>query len=67
MRGKHFRAMQAGYTVTIHKADGTTITMGRPRVSEAAYGLYGLFEVGSMQRKKTEKEGLKRKSGTAED
>ena len=23
VRGKHYRAMQAGYTVTIHKADGT--------------------------------------------
>ena len=25
MRGKHYKAMQAGYTITIHKADGTTI------------------------------------------
>lgn len=25
VRGKHYRAMQAGYTVTIHKADGTTL------------------------------------------
>lgn len=25
VRGKHFRAMQAGYTITIHRADGTTI------------------------------------------
>lgn len=24
-RGKHCRAMQAGYTVTVHKADGTTV------------------------------------------
>ncbi len=24
VRGKHYRAMQAGYTVTIRKADGTT-------------------------------------------
>jgi len=24
VRGKHYKAMQAGYTVTIHKADGTT-------------------------------------------
>jgi hypothetical protein len=23
-RGKHYRAMQAGYTITIHHADGTT-------------------------------------------
>lgn len=23
-RGKHFKAMQAGYTITIHNADGTT-------------------------------------------
>ena len=22
-RGKHYRAMQAGYTITIHRADGT--------------------------------------------
>ena len=26
VRGKHYRAMQSGYTVTIHKADGTTAT-----------------------------------------
>ena len=25
MRGKHFRAMQSGYTVTVHRADGTTL------------------------------------------
>jgi len=25
-RGKHCRAMQAGYTVTVHRADGTTVT-----------------------------------------
>ena len=25
VRGKHFRAMQAGYTITIHEADGTTV------------------------------------------
>jgi len=25
MRGKHHKAMQGGYTVTIHNADGTTI------------------------------------------
>jgi hypothetical protein len=24
IRGKHYRAMQAGYTITIHHADGTT-------------------------------------------
>lgn len=24
VRGKHFKAMQAGYTITIHNADGTT-------------------------------------------
>jgi len=26
VRGKHYRAMQTGYTITIHKADGTTVT-----------------------------------------
>ena len=26
VRGKHYRAMQAGYTVTIHQADGTAVT-----------------------------------------
>jgi hypothetical protein len=26
VRGKHYKAMQVGYTVTIHKADGTTVT-----------------------------------------
>lgn len=25
VHGKHYKAMQAGYTITIHKADGTTI------------------------------------------
>lgn len=25
VRGKHSKAMQAGYTITIHKADGTTL------------------------------------------
>jgi hypothetical protein len=25
VRGKHYRPMQAGYTVTIHRADGTTL------------------------------------------
>jgi hypothetical protein len=26
VRGKHYRTMQVGYTITIHKADGTIIT-----------------------------------------
>ncbi|OOP56627.1 MAG: hypothetical protein AYP45_07940 [Candidatus Brocadia carolinensis] len=26
VRGKHYRAMESGYTITIHKEDGTTIT-----------------------------------------
>ena len=26
VRGKHYRAMQTGYTVIVHKADGTTVT-----------------------------------------
>ena len=25
VRGKHYRDMQAGYTITIHKADGSTV------------------------------------------
>lgn len=25
IRGKHYRTMQAGYTIMIHKADGTTV------------------------------------------
>lgn len=25
VRGKHYKTMQAGYTITVHKADGTTI------------------------------------------
>ena len=25
VRGKHYRAMQAGYTITIHESDGTTV------------------------------------------
>ncbi len=26
VRGKHYRAMQSGYTITIHREDGTTVT-----------------------------------------
>ena len=26
VRGKHYKAMQAGYTITIRQADGTTLT-----------------------------------------
>jgi hypothetical protein len=26
VRGKHYRAMQAGYTITIRREDGTTVT-----------------------------------------
>lgn len=26
VRGKYYKAMQAGYTVIIHNADGTTVT-----------------------------------------
>ena len=26
VRGKHYRSMQTGYMVTIHKEDGTTVT-----------------------------------------
>jgi hypothetical protein len=26
VRGKHYKAMQNGYTITIHKADGTLVT-----------------------------------------
>jgi hypothetical protein len=25
IRGKHYEAMQAGYTITVHKADGSTV------------------------------------------
>jgi len=25
VRGKHYGAMQAGYTITVHEADGTTV------------------------------------------
>jgi len=25
VRGKHYRAMQSGYTITTHNADGTTV------------------------------------------
>jgi hypothetical protein len=25
VRGKHYHALQAGYTITIHQADGTTV------------------------------------------
>ena len=25
VRGKHYKAMEAGYPITVHKADGTTI------------------------------------------
>jgi len=26
VRGKHYKAMQTGYTITIHNANGTTVT-----------------------------------------
>jgi hypothetical protein len=26
VRGKHYKAMQAGYTITIHNANGTVVT-----------------------------------------
>lgn len=26
VRGKHSRALEAGYTITVHQADGTTVT-----------------------------------------
>jgi hypothetical protein len=26
VRGKHHRAMQAGYSITVHQEDGTTLT-----------------------------------------
>lgn len=25
VRGKHYKTMQSGYTISIHKADGTTV------------------------------------------
>jgi hypothetical protein len=31
VRGKHYHAMQAGYTITIYKADGTSISRIQPR------------------------------------
>lgn len=30
IRGKHYKAMQAGYTITIHKADGSSVVQDFP-------------------------------------
>jgi hypothetical protein len=33
VRGKYYHAMQAGYTITIHRADATTVTKDvKPKV-----------------------------------
>jgi hypothetical protein len=30
VRGKHYKKMQAGYTITVHKADGSTVIQDVP-------------------------------------
>ncbi len=36
VRGKHHRAMQAGYSITVHQEDGTTVTKEVvPRLSKS--------------------------------
>jgi len=53
VRGKYYRAMQAGYTITIHKGDGTTITK-EVRVKEgmdkAAFEQAKLFIFSDVER-----------------
>jgi len=35
VRGKHFKVMQAGYTITIHQKDGSTVVKACPGRSSA--------------------------------
>ena len=53
VRGKHYRAMQAGYTITIHEADGTTVTKEvRPKegMDKAAFEQAKLFIFSDVER-----------------
>ncbi len=53
VRGKHYRAMQAGYTITIHQADGTTVTKEvRPKegMDKAAFEQAKLFIFSDVER-----------------
>ncbi len=53
VRGKHYRAMQAGYTITIHQADGTTVTKEiRPKegMDKAAFKQAKLFIFSDVER-----------------
>lgn len=49
VRGKHYRAMQAGYTITIHQADGTTVTK-KEGMDKAAFEQAKLFIFSDVER-----------------
>ncbi len=53
VRGKHYRAIQSGYTITIHQADGTTVTKEvRPKegMERAAFEQAKLFIFSDLER-----------------
>jgi hypothetical protein len=49
-RGKHYRAMQAGYTITIHQADGTTVTKEVGPLDKAGFQQAKLFIFSDVER-----------------
>lgn len=53
VRGKHYQDMQAGYTITIHQADGTTVTKEvRPKegMDKATFEQAKLFIFSDVER-----------------
>jgi hypothetical protein len=53
VRGKHYRAMQAGYTITIHQADGTIVTKEvtpKAGMDKAAFEQAKLFIFSDVER-----------------
>ena len=53
VRGKHYRAIQAGYTITIRRADGTTITKEvrlKENMGKAAFEQAKLFIFSDIER-----------------
>jgi len=50
VRGKHYRAMQAGYTITIHQADGTAVTKKVRPMDKAAFEQAKLFLFSDIER-----------------
>lgn len=50
VRGKHYRAMQAGYKITIHQADGTAVTKEVRPMDKAAFQKAKLFIFSDIER-----------------